>query len=83
MLTGQYQQRFGPQFESALSGKSNHDIGLPHQALTMAELLKQQGYATACFGKWHLGYQSPWLPTNQGFDLFRGLTSGDGDHHTH
>lgn len=83
MLTGQYQQRFGPQFESALSGKSNHDIGLPHQALTMAELLKQQGYATACFGKWHLGYQPPWLPTNQGFDLFRGLTSGDGDHHTH
>ena len=83
MLTGQYQQRFGTEFEGALSGKADRDIGLPHQALTMAELLKQRGYATACFGKWHLGYQPPWLPTSQGFDVFRGLASGDGDHHTH
>jgi arylsulfatase A-like enzyme len=35
------------------------------------------------FGKWHLGYQAPFLPTRQGFDAFRGLVSGDGDHHTH
>ena len=83
MLTGQYQQRFGSEFEGALSGKADREIGLPHQAVTMAELLKQRGYATACFGKWHLGYQPPWLPTSQGFDLFRGLASGDGDHHTH
>jgi arylsulfatase A-like enzyme len=34
------------------------------------------------YGKWHLGYEAPWLPTNQGFDEFRGLVSGDGDHHT-
>lgn len=83
MLTGLYQQRFGKEFEGALSGVRHREIGLPHQAVTIAELLKQQGYATACFGKWHLGYQPPWLPTNQGFDVFRGLGSGDGDHHTH
>ncbi|MCH7688854.1 MAG: sulfatase-like hydrolase/transferase, partial [Planctomycetes bacterium] len=41
------------------------------------------GYATGMFGKWHLGYKPPLMPVNQGFDEFRGLASGDGDHHTH
>jgi arylsulfatase A len=83
MLTGQYQQRFGKIFDTALSGKDDHDRGLPHEAVTIAELLRPRGYATGCFGKWHLGYQPPWLPTSQGFDVFRGLGSGDGDFHTH
>lgn len=82
MLTGQYQQRFGREFDSAL-GEAQHDMGLPHEAMTIAEVLKPAGYATACFGKWHLGYQPPWLPPDQGFDEFRGLASGDGDYHTH
>jgi len=82
MLTGLYQQRFGKRFDNAISGVKDHDSGLPHEAFTIAELLKTEGYATACFGKWHLGYQPPWLPTSQGFDVFRGLGSGDGDHHT-
>lgn len=82
MLTGQYQQRFGREFDSAL-GEAQHDMGLPHKAVTIAEVLKPAGYATACFGKWHLGYQPPWLPPDQGFDEFRGLASGDGDYHTH
>lgn len=83
MLTGQYQQRFGRIFDSALSGTNHRDRGLPSQAVTIAELLKAQGYATGCFGKWHLGYRPPWLPPDQGFDQFRGLGSGDGDFHTH
>ena len=83
MLTGQYQQRFGSIFDKALSGMDHQDRGLPHEAVTLAELLKQHGYATGCFGKWHLGYQPPWLPTSQGFDVFRGLGSGDGDFHSH
>lgn len=83
MLTGRYQQRFGRQFDGPLSGERHRNSGLPHQAVTIAELLRENGYATACFGKWHLGYQPPWLPPNQGFDEFRGLGSGDGDHHTH
>tara|TARA_R110002049_G_scaffold305056_3_gene501173 strand:+ start:133507 stop:134940 length:1434 start_codon:yes stop_codon:yes gene_type:complete len=82
-LTGRYQQRFGAMFDTAISGVSQHDQGLPHRAVTIAEVLKAEGYATACFGKWHLGYQPPWLPTAQGFDFFRGLGSGDGDYHTH
>jgi arylsulfatase A len=83
MLTGQYQQRFGRLFDTAISGVRDRDRGLPLGAVTIAELLKQRGYATACFGKWHLGYKPPWLPTSQGFDVFRGLGSGDGDFHTH
>lgn len=82
-LTGQYQQRFGRIFDSAISGTEHRDRGLPHTAVTIAELLKGKGYATACFGKWHLGYVPPWLPPSHGFDLFRGLGSGDGDFHTH
>lgn len=83
MLTGQYQQRFGRVFDSALSGTHHRELGLPHESVTIAELLKQRGYATACFGKWHLGYVPPWLPPSHGFDQFRGLGSGDGDFHTH
>ncbi|MDG1893439.1 MAG: sulfatase-like hydrolase/transferase [Fuerstiella sp.] len=80
-LTGLYQSRFGRRFESALSG-SRRDPGLPLSAVTIAEVLQQAGYFTGMFGKWHLGYEAPWLPTNQGFAEFRGLVSGDGDHHT-
>jgi arylsulfatase A-like enzyme len=83
MLTGQYQQRFGRMFDGPLSEILHRDTGLPHDATTIAELLKENGYATACFGKWHLGHQPPWLPPHYGFDEFRGLGSGDGDHHSH
>ena len=83
MLTGQYQQRFGRKFDGPLSGEITRDHGLPLAAVTIAEVLQQHGYATAMFGKWHLGYIPPWLPTSQGFAEFRGLGAGDGDHHTH
>ena len=83
LLTGRYQQRFGNAFEGPLSGETQRDVGLPLAAVTIAEALKPLGYATAMHGKWHLGYQAPFLPTRQGFDQFVGLTSGDGDHHSH
>jgi arylsulfatase A-like enzyme len=83
LLTGRYQQRFGPKFDSAISSKRDYDSGLPHAAVTLAEALKPLGYTSAAYGKWHLGYQPPYLPTDQGFDEFRGLASGDGDYHTH
>lgn len=84
MLTGRYQQRFGRGFDGALSGNAGTPgEGLPLAAVTIAEVLKKQGYVTGAFGKWHLGYAPPLTPANQGFDEFRGLLSGDGDHHTH
>ncbi len=81
-LTGLYQYRFGPEFERALDGTRHYEQGLPLDAVTIPEVLREAGYATALFGKWHLGYQPPFLPPGQGFDEFIGLGSGDGDHHT-
>lgn len=83
LLTGRYQHRFGRDFEGALSAKTHSDIGLPLDAVTIPEALKRAGYATGMFGKWHLGYKLPYLPTQHGFDEFRGLLTGDGDHHSH
>ncbi|MEM1443119.1 MAG: sulfatase-like hydrolase/transferase [Verrucomicrobiota bacterium] len=82
MLTGMYPQRFGSQFDGALGKVQEGEVGLPLKALTIAEKLGEAGYTTACLGKWHLGYRDPFLPHHQGFDVFRGLLSGDGDFHT-
>ncbi|MGD9855932.1 MAG: sulfatase [Planctomycetaceae bacterium] len=83
LLTGQYQHRFGRHFEGALSPDSQPTNGLPLEAVTIAEVLKDAGYATGMYGKWHLGYAPPLMPAQQGFDDFRGLASGDGDHFSH
>ena len=47
--------------------------GLNPDEITIAEVLKGQGYATACVGKWHLGDQRQFLPTKQGFDYYYGI----------
>jgi arylsulfatase A-like enzyme len=51
--------------------------GLNPSEITVAEVLKRQGYATACIGKWHLGDQPPFLPTRQGFDEYFGIPYSD------
>lgn len=47
--------------------------GLPSDEITIAELLKSRGYATAAIGKWHLGHLPQHLPTTQGFDQYFGV----------
>ena len=47
--------------------------GLPLKEITIANLLKEKGYATMAIGKWHLGHQPEFLPTSRGFDHFYGL----------
>ena len=47
--------------------------GLNPDEMTVAEVLKQKDYATACFGKWHLGHRPEFLPPSQGFDEYFGL----------
>src|SRR5690606_20633939 len=47
--------------------------GLPQTEVTIAELLKTRGYATAAIGKWHLGHLPQHLPTTQGFDSYFGV----------
>jgi arylsulfatase A-like enzyme len=48
-------------------------LGLHPNEITIAEILKKRGYATATIGKWHLGDQLPFLPTRQGFDCYFGI----------
>ena len=48
-------------------------VGLNPSEITVAEVLKQSGYATACIGKWHLGDQPAFLPMAQGFDHYFGI----------
>ncbi len=55
--------------------------GIPAREITLAEQLKEVGYATACIGKWHLGHREQYLPTNNGFDYYFGIPySNDMDH---
>ena len=69
LLTGCYPPRAG-----ALPVLFPHsEKGLNPDERTIAEVLKTRGYATACIGKWHLGYQEKFLPTSQGFDYYYGL----------
>lgn len=47
--------------------------GLPDEEVTLAELLREQGYQNACIGKWHLGHLPQYLPTRHGFHYYFGL----------
>lgn len=73
LLTGRYQQRFG--FYRAPDSR----IGLPLSEITLAEVLKDNGYVTGAFGKWHLGLTEEFHPINRGFDEFYGFL-GHGAH---
>ncbi|MBN2011524.1 sulfatase-like hydrolase/transferase [candidate division KSB1 bacterium] len=69
LLTGRYQIRNG--VTKVLF--PYHDVGLPKTEKTLASLLKQKSYATACIGKWHLGHHPEFLPTSHGFDYYYGI----------
>ena len=53
--------------------RADSPTGIHPNELTIAELFKENGYATACVGKWHLGFHEPFLPHRQGFDHYFGL----------
>ena len=69
LLTGCYSNRLG--IHGALGPNANH--GISDKEVTLAQLLKKQGYATGMAGKWHLGHRAPFLPTRHGFDEYLGL----------
>jgi len=70
LMTGCYPKRVLPIPGVLFPG---NDVGLSPKEVTVAEVLKAEGYATAIVGKWHLGDQPEFLPNNQGFDLHFGL----------
>ncbi len=69
LLTGAYSNRVG--ILSALNHTAQH--GINPDEMTIAEVLKPRGYATAIYGKWHLGHRKPFLPLQHGFDEYYGL----------
>lgn len=83
LLTGRYQQRSG--LEGVIfAGGPTRQTGLdPNENFSLARALRDLGYATALYGKWHLGYRTRFNPAHHGFDHFRGYVSGNVDYHSH
>ena len=82
LISGRYQQRFG--LEAPLGGSVDLERGLSPTGRSLPQLLKNNGYATALVGKWHLGWKPEMSPQAHGFDFFFGFKSGNTDfyHHT-
>lgn len=69
LMTGCYSNRVG--IEGALDHRANY--GINAEETTLGEVFKSRGYATAIYGKWHLGHHPQFLPTRHGFDEYFGL----------
>ncbi len=70
LLTGRYYLRTGT--HGVTRGREN----MRSEEVTIAEALRQAGYVTGCFGKWHNGAHYPYHPNGQGFDEFFGFCCG-------
>ncbi|MEM6802957.1 MAG: sulfatase [Bacteroidota bacterium] len=73
LMTGRYPIRNGMTSTKRGVLFPDSEGGLPQEEITIAEVLKQKDYATAHFGKWHLGHLPQHLPTTQGFDIYFGI----------
>jgi arylsulfatase A-like enzyme len=82
LLTGRHPLRNG--LVKQLGPEENwHGVGLPHRERILPQYLQEAGYATACFGKWNIGFAPGSRPTERGFDEFLGLRSGNINYFTH
>lgn len=72
LLTGRYPFRSGMNGNPAPDGGVN-DLGIADSELLLGELFQKAGYATACYGKWHLGHRPQFFPTRHGFDEYFGI----------
>lgn len=77
LMTGRYPMRCGqPGFPGTQSKNLEYEFkGLHTDEMTISGLLKKQGYSTMCIGKWHLGLEDGFHPTDRGFDEFYGIES--------
>ena len=73
LMTGRYQTRFGFEFNPIGAKNAAPGIGLPVAEKTVADRLRDAGYATGLVGKWHLGGTEPFHPQRRGFDEFFGF----------
>jgi len=70
----------GFEYNSGTPRNTSPLFGIPTDTATIAERLKRAGYATAMFGKWHVGFEPDRVPTARGFDTFYGFLSGQHDY---
>lgn len=80
LMTGRWQQRVG--LEWAIT-PADQEAGLPVSETSLARMLKDAGYRTAQFGKWHLGAKPEFNPIGHGFDEFFGILGGNVDMNSH
>lgn len=80
LITGRYQQRVGLEWAIRTGDK---EPGLLASETSIARMLKGNGYRTALFGKWHLGYKPEHGPSAHGFDEFFGILGGNADMYSH
>lgn len=73
LMTGRYQTRFGHEFNPIGANNEDSQIGLPATETTLAQHLRDAGYATGLIGKWHLGGHAKYHPLRRGFDEFFGF----------
>ena len=81
IMTGRYPHYDG--LDTYISPVPGNTIGLDPENVTFPGLIKDVGYKTALFGKWHLGYEPKHNPLNYGFETFHGFLSGHVDFHSH
>ena len=74
LLTGRYQEHFGHEFNPGPEAAEN--FGLPTDQKTLANYMKEAGYATGAIGKWHLGSREDCRPNRRGFDEYFGFLGG-------
>ncbi|MDP0500100.1 MAG: sulfatase-like hydrolase/transferase [Verrucomicrobiota bacterium JB022] len=74
IVTGRYQEAFGVQ---TLGGPGHPPgIGLPTSERSLGDYLQREGYSVGLIGKWHMGWDDEFYPTNRGFDYFYGFLGG-------
>lgn len=76
LMSGMYQHRFGFEHNSGPERFASPDFGMPREIPSLAEKLKDAGYATGMFGKWHIGFKEGLRPHERGFDYHFGFLSG-------
>jgi arylsulfatase A-like enzyme len=77
LQTGRHPDRFGFEFNNGPPAREvEENLGLPPNEITLATALKGQGYHTGVIGKWHLGANDAYYPTNRGYDEFVGFLPG-------
>lgn len=75
--TGRHPNRFGFEFNNGPAQRDiEQNLGIPKDEITLAKALKGEGYRTGLVGKWHLGSNDDFYPTNRGYDEFVGLLTG-------